>query len=73
MQQRRRDNGRQRGNAWSGLENESEEVGSQRKSIRNKCKVRFSLIKKNKAFQKSYMRVGFKRLLRTGMVPARAW
>ena len=39
---------------------------------RTKCKVRFSL-KKNKAFQKSYMKVGVKKFLRTGMVPARAW
>ena len=38
---------------------------------RTKCKVRFSLIKKDKAFQKSYMKVWVKKLLRAGMVPAR--
>ena len=40
---------------------------------RKKCRARFSLIKKNKAFQKSYMKVGVKKLLRMGLVPARAW
>ena len=72
MQQRRRSDGdRQCGNTWSAFENESQEVGSSRKN--EKCKVSFSLIKKNKAFQKSYMKVWVKNLLRTGMVPARAW
>ena len=28
------------------------------KARRKKCKVRFSLVKKNEAFQKNYMRVG---------------
>ena len=40
---------------------------------RRKCKVRFSIIKKNKAFQKNYMIVGAKKLLRAGMLPARTW
>ena len=36
--------------------------------------VRFSLIKRNKAFQKNYMKVGVKKkLLPAGMVPARTW
>ena len=30
-------------------------------------------MKKNKAFQKSYMKVGVKKLLRAGMMPARTW
>ena len=33
-----------------------------------KCRLRFSLIKKNKAFQKNYMKVGVSKLLRAGMV-----
>ena len=55
------------------LENESQE-GWERKKKREgrKCKVRFSLIKK-KAFQKSNMKVGVKKLLRAGMMPARTW
>ena len=47
--------------------------GAKEKARRKKCKVRFSLIRKNKAFQKSYMKVVIKKLLRTGMVPGRAW
>ena len=31
------------------------------------------LIKNNKVFQKNYMKVGVKKLLRAGMVPARTW
>ena len=38
---------------------------------RRKWKVRFSIIKKNSAFQKNYMKVGVKKLLRAGMMPAR--
>ena len=43
------------------------------KARRRKCMVRFSLVKKNRAFQKNYMKVVVKKLLRTGMVPARTW
>ena len=43
------------------------------KARRKKCKVRFSIIKKNKAFQKNYTKVGVKKLLRVGMLPARTW
>ena len=41
-------------------------LGAKEKARRKKCWVRFSLIKKNKAFQKSYMKVGAKKLLRSG-------
>ena len=37
------------------------------------CKVRFSLIKKNKAFRKNYMKASVKKLLRAGMIQARTW
>ena len=41
--------------------------------MRNKkCKVRFPLTK-NKACQKSYMKVGVKKLLRAGIMSARTW
>ena len=46
-------------------------LGVKEKARRKNCKVRFSLIKKNEAFQKSYMEVVVKKLLRAGMVPAR--
>ena len=48
-------------------------LGATEKARRKKCKVRFPLMKKNKAFQKNYMKVKVKKLLRAGMVPARTW
>ena len=48
-------------------------LGAKEKARRRKCKVRMSVIKKNKAFQKNYMKVGVKKLLRAGMMPARTW
>ena len=50
-----------------------ERLGVKEKARRKKCIVRFSLIKKIKVFQKCYMKVGVKKLPRTGMAPARAW
>ena len=47
--------------------------GVKEKTRRKKWKVRFSLLKRNEAFQKSYMKVGVKKLLRAGMMPARTW
>ena len=46
-------------------------LGAKDKARKRKCKVRFSIIKKNKAVQKNYMKEGVKKLLRTGMMPAR--
>ena len=48
-------------------------LGAKEKARRKECKVRLSIIKKNKAFQKNYMEVGVKKLLRAGMMPARTW
>ena len=48
-------------------------LGAKEKARGKKCNVRFSLKNKNKAFQKSYMKVGVKKLLRAGMMPARTW
>ena len=48
-------------------------LGAKEKARRKKCRVGFSLIKKKKAFQKSYMKVGVEKLLRAGMMPARTW
>ena len=48
-------------------------LGAKEQARRKKCKVRFSIVKKNEAFQKKYMKVGVKKLLRAGMMPARAW
>ena len=41
-------------------------LGANGKAREKKCKVRFSIIKKNKAFQKNCMKVGVKKLLRAG-------
>ena len=35
-------------------------LGAKEKARRKKCRMRFSIIKKNKAFQKSYMKVGLR-------------
>ena len=50
-----------------------ERLGAKEQARRKKWKVRFPIIEKNKAFQKSYMKVGVKSLLRAGMMPARTW
>ena len=57
------------------LENKSQEgLGAKEKARRKTCKVRFSIIKKNKCHsRKNYMKAGVKKLLRAGMVPARTW
>ena len=47
-------------------------LGAKEKARRRKCKVVFSIIKKN-VFQKNCMKVGLKKLLRAGMMPARTW
>ena len=45
-------------------------LGANEKARKTKCRMRFSIIKKNKVFQKSYTKVGVKKLSRAGMVPA---
>ena len=47
-------------------------LGAKEKARRKKYSMRFSLIKKTRAFKKSYMKVGVKKLLRMSLVPARA-
>ena len=48
-------------------------LGAKEEARRMKCKLRFSTIKKNKAFQKKCMKVCVKNLFGAGMVPARTW
>ena len=43
------------------------------KARRKKCKVKFSIIKKNEAFQENYMKAGVNKLPRAGMMLARTW
>ena len=44
-----------------------------KEEARKKCKVRFSINKKKRAFQTHSMKGVVKKLLRAGMVPARTW
>ena len=53
------------------LKTRVKKLGAKEKARRRKCKVRFSIFKKKKAFQKNYMKVDVKKLLLAGMVPAR--
>ena len=39
-------------------------LGAEEQARRKKCKLRFSIIKKNEAFQKNFMKVGVKKLSR---------
>ena len=48
-------------------------LGAKEKARRKKCNVLLSIIKKNSAFRKNCMKVGVKKLLRAGMMPARTW
>ena len=45
----------------------AEMLGAKEEARRRTCKVGFSIIKKNKAFQKDYMKVGVKKLLCAGI------
>ena len=44
-----------------------------RRARSKKCEVRFALTGKNRVFQKNYLRTGERKLLRTALVPAKAW
>ena len=68
QQERRSGNGRQRGNTWSGPENKSQEkkLGVKEKARRKKCKVRFSILEKHKAFQQRCMKVGVENVATCG-------
>ena len=48
-------------------------LGAKEKATRKTCKLRFSIIKKNKVFQKNHMKVSVQKLLRAGMMTARTW
>ena len=48
-------------------------LGANEKARRKKCKVRFSIVQKNKSLPEILMRGGVKKLSRAGMMPARTW
>ena len=55
----------------TGVETVGVDLRTRTTQLGAKCEVRFLLVK-NRIFQKSYMVIGLKKLLRTGLVPARA-
>ena len=55
------------------LRTRTKQLGANEKTRRKKCEVRFSLIRKIRVFQKNYMKTGVRKLLRAGLVRARAW
>ena len=70
--QRRSDDGRQ-SKRWEWTwELEPKKLGM-KEEARKKCKVGFSLSKKNKASQKNCMKLDVKKLLRAGMAQRRTW
>ena len=48
-------------------------LGAKEKARRKERRDRFSLIKKNKAFQKSFLKMGVKQLLLAATMPLRSW
>ena len=60
----------QRGNIGSVLEDGPKQLGAEN-GRRKKCDVRFSFTMKNSVCQKNSMRIGVRKLLRRGLVPAR--
>ena len=55
------------------LRTRTKQLGAEEKTRRKKCEVTFSPIRKNRVFQKNYLRTGVRNLPRTGFVPARVW
>ena len=55
------------------LRTKTKQLGVKERLRRKKCDVRLFAHQENIIFQKSYMSIGMRKLLRTGLVPARAW
>ena len=53
------------------LRTRPERSGAKEKARRRRCDVRFSFVRWNWVFQKSFLRIGVRKLLRMGLVPAR--
>ena len=67
------DDGRQCRNAWSGFDNKSQEVGSERKSEEKEVQSEILAHKEEQSLPKELHEGGVKKLLRAGMMPARTW
>ena len=57
----------------SDLRTRTKQLGAKENVRRRKCDVRFSVTRRNRVFQKNYMRFGVEKLLQVGLVPARLW
>ena len=66
MQQRRRDDGRQCGNAWSRFENEGKEFGRQRKSEEEEVQVEILACQEDRVVQKNHLKVGGQEVVTSG-------
>ena len=53
------------------LEEQNEAAGSKEKARRKKCDPKFSCARKDRVFQENYIRIGVRKLLRTGLVLGR--
>ena len=51
----------------------TKKLGAKEKARRRTCDVKVASAKKNHSFKKNYMKVEVRKLLRTGLVPARVW
>ena len=56
-----------------GLRMKTKKFGAKEKAERSKCDVKVMLTEKNRAFQKSGMRGGVRKVLSMGLVPVRTW
>ena len=55
------------------LTTRTKQLGAKGKAGRRMCDLRFSNARRNRVFQKNYMKFGARKLLRMGLVPARVW
>ena len=53
------------------LRTRTKQLGAKEKARRKRCDARFSIARRNHAFQKNYVRIGVRKLLRWSMVLAR--
>ena len=55
------------------LRTRAKQLGAKEKTRKKKCDLRFSVVKRDRVFQKNCMRIGARKLLRMGLVLARVW
>ena len=51
------------------LRTRTRQLGAKEKARKKKCDVRFSFSRSNRVFRKNYMRIGVRKLLRSGFGP----